>query len=441
MIRESFITLVSRVALFLVGLASSVTIARVLGPEGRGIVALLTTIGALMSVVGNLGISASNVYFGAGRPELGRNLAWMSLVVGCAVGGILMLVMGVLPYLMPGLTRGVDPRLLLLYGVNIPLGLMAAHLTGLLWGMHRVVAANLLGALAAVATLLGYLLLLVPAKTVTVAIIAQLAGQFVALAGLVWYVHRQVNLRLSGLRIQWPVLWDSIAYGLKAQAGNVLQFLNYRLDMLLVNLFLGPTDLGYYAVAVSMTEVIWMPTNSLALVIFPKVSAKQVTDRAQVDIAAAARLGLLLSALLGGTLALAAPLLIRLLFGEAFLPALQALYWLLAGTIIFCLANVLASFTAGKGYPQYGTIAAAVSLPVTIGLDLLLIPRFGIAGAALASTLAYVTATAVLVKQAQRLGAGSLRELLIVTRNDWSRMGTLAQRILSLGKAGVSDKV
>lgn len=430
MVRESVLTLATRTTLALVALASSVTLARVLGPEGRGVIALLTTIGTLMSLVGNLGISASNVYLGAQRPDLRRELVWMSLVAGGAVGGLLLLVMGALPFVVPALTKGVQHWLLLLYGLTVPLGLITGHLTGLLWGMHRVVAANLLGALAPVITLLGYLLILVPTKAVTAAVMAQLAGQVVAFAGLLWYVQRQLRNGSYRSAIRWSVLWNSVTYGLKAQVGNVMQFLNYRLDMLLVNLFLGPTNLGYYAVAVSMAEAIWMPTTSIASVLFPRVAAQQHTEKARHDASTAARFGLLTSVLIGGVLAVVAPVLVRLLFGDAFVPSLRALYGLLPGVVVFSLANVLASFTAGKGHPEYGTLAAAVSLPITIGLDLLLIPRFGILGAAVASTLAYVAATIVLLERALRLGVGSLRDLLMITRRDWLRLWTIAQHVV-----------
>lgn len=62
---------------------------------------------------------------------------------------------------------------------------------------------------------------------------------------------------------------------------------------------------------------------------------------------------------------------------------------LLPGVILLGGAKVLTNEIAGWGYPQYNSFNAGVALILTVILDLILIPRFGILGAALASSIAY----------------------------------------------------
>ena len=63
--------------------------------------------------------------------------------------------------------------------------------------------------------------------------------------------------------------------------GNVLQFFNYRLDLFLVNYFLGPSGVGIYTVAVSMGEMLWYLPNAVSFVIFPKAAntSKEAMNR------------------------------------------------------------------------------------------------------------------------------------------------------------------
>ena len=62
---------------------------------------------------------------------------------------------------------------------------------------------------------------------------------------------------------------------------------------------------------------------------------------------------------------------------------------LLPGVVLLGAGKVLTNDIAGRGYPHYNSIVAGLTLVITVALDLLLIPRMGILGAALASSAAY----------------------------------------------------
>jgi Na+-driven multidrug efflux pump len=91
---------------------------------------------------------------------------------------------------------------------------------------------------------------------------------------------------------------------------------------------------------------------------------------------------------------------------------------LLAGVVALSVHKVLASDLSGRGWPHYPSLTSALALIVTIGGDLLLIPRLGIVGAALASTLAYGVQTIVLLVIYTRVTRTRWQELLIPRRDD-----------------------
>jgi O-antigen/teichoic acid export membrane protein len=88
-------------------------------------------------------------------------------------------------------------------------------------------------------------------------------------------------------------------------------------------------------------------------------------------------------------LALFGNLVIRIVFSSAFLDAYIPLLVLLPGVVLLGAGKVLTHDMAGRGYPQYNSITAGVSLVVTVILDFALIPKMGVAGAAIASTISY----------------------------------------------------
>jgi len=85
----------------------------------------------------------------------------------------------------------------------------------------------------------------------------------------------------------------------------------------------------------------------------------------------------------------AAPLILRILFGAGFVPATTAFRWLLVAAGVRSCGNILISGLRGFGHPGMSTLARFSSAVVTGIALLVLLPRFGITGAAIASLIGY----------------------------------------------------
>jgi O-antigen/teichoic acid export membrane protein len=94
--------------------------------------------------------------------------------------------------------------------------------------------------------------------------------------------------------------------------------------------------------------------------------------------------------------AVAAPVVLPLVYGPAFSAATIPTWILLVGMAGGSVYGVLSAFLSGIGRPGLTSIAQAAGLVVTVALDLALIPHLGIIGAATASTFAYLTTAGVL---------------------------------------------
>ncbi len=387
--RQVGATLFSQVAALFLIVANAAIIARVLGPAGKGAYTLATLAPTVLGLLLGLGLGVANAFFAGSRrftvAQLTRNSTGFALLASAA--GLMAVAVlarsGLLARLLPGVPITVATLALTIF----PLALFTGFLTSTLQGIGRIYAVNVVTLGQALANLLltmAFVLLLgwgLPG--------AVLAFAGAAAVALLIAAHL---LRADGgayhPALESAVLRPALSFGLRGYIGNVLQFFNYRLDAFLVNAFLGPAGVGIYSVSVSLAEMLWYLPNAVSFVIFPRAARTRPKEmNAFTPRVFRATLGL--TALGGLALALLGPALIRLIYGPAFASAFLPLLALLPGVVLLGGAKVLTNEIAGRGHPLYNSLASALGLVLTVGLDLYLIPRWGVLGAAVASSIAY----------------------------------------------------
>ncbi len=265
--------------------------------------------------------------------------------------------------------------------------------------------------------MLQAILALAGSLTATSALVALAIGAASsAVSGLV-LVRREAPLRLG---LDSKILRSFLNFGLRGYLANLMQFMNYRLDALIVNGLLGLVSVGYYSIATAMAEALWYGANALALVLFPHVSSleRKEADRITPVVCRNAIFMTLIGAVL---MFIVSRRLIQVVLGSGMAPALHPLWLLLPGIVTLTAAKVISSYLSGIGKPTYSTYIGAGTVVLTVILDLVLIPRFGINGAAVASSIVY-TLTAATYVWVLRLESGAgLLETLIVRPSDFVR--------------------
>lgn len=240
-------------------------------------------------------------------------------------------------------------------------------------------------------------------------------------------VATAVVFGMEGVRGTPPGGPLAIAQGIRIAApsyvGNILQFLNYRLDFFLVAAFRTTTEVGLYALAASLAQLLWLVSNTMATVLFPRVASDDEARGVAVERTAFfSRFALASTLVLGIVLALIADPFLRIVYGAEYVPATLPIWLLLPGIVAFAPVNVLAAHLAGAGRPEFNVVVAAISVIVTVALDLVLIPAFGIAGAAVATSVAYATSAALTVAIFHRSTGQAVRSALIIQREDVRRV-------------------
>jgi O-antigen/teichoic acid export membrane protein len=180
----------------------------------------------------------------------------------------------------------------------------------------------------------------------------------------------------------------TVSFGLKAHIGRLMEVGNYRGDQWMLGAMVGPRELGLYSIAVAWAELLFYLPGVLVLVQRPdlvRASAAEAVRRAlQV-----CRVGFWLSGAAAAVMVVIAPFLCVGIFGARFHGSIDDLRVLALGAFGIVAFELLRNALTAQRRPMLGSAAVGVAFVLTVVLDVLLIPRYGGLGAALATTVAY----------------------------------------------------
>lgn len=200
---------------------------------------------------------------------------------------------------------------------------------------------------------------------------------------------------------------------------TVLVFLTatlYHVDILLLRPIAGGTQTGYYKAALIIAELLWFVPNTVQTILLQTTSEMWSQDQSDVinDMSSRiTRYTLLLTTIMAIGIGALAQTFLPLYFGEEFSAAIGPLLLLLPGTIGFAIARPLFAIGQGKGELRILVISTTVASVLNIGLNLLLIPRYGTHGAAGATSVSYASMMLLHVWSARQMGLNPLSDLRV----------------------------
>jgi O-antigen/teichoic acid export membrane protein len=389
--KEAAMSSVTGVVVFSLSLLTAPILARALGPDGRGDLAAVLMPAIVLAWILSLGVPSAAAYFVDEIPE--RQLLSSVTLLGLAVGGP---VCAGLWFLLPAFLDGHSPTTLVwariaLVAAPFSMGLQSAleilrrRGAGASWNRWRS-APVILSATGIVA------LAVFDRLTLQTALAAYFVGNTIPLPLLVARL-----VRGEGGGPSWGALRLMLPYASKSAVVVGATALTVRLDQVVLAAMVPSGQLGIYAVAVTASAASGPLTSGLSLALFGHQRSERSSSRASARYRRTIVLTLLLSSTTACAVALAAPLLLPLVFGQEFSGAVGPLWILLPGQVAIDLLVVLTTGLYADGRPQEAMRAALLGGVITgVGL-FTLVPRFGIMGAAITTSLAYVSGVIFLV--------------------------------------------
>jgi O-antigen/teichoic acid export membrane protein len=423
LVHDGLYTFVVQTLMILGSLAVGVLTARVLGPAGKGIYALPVVQAGLVSAWFS-GLSSSTSYYLLNGRAGRQIIRPLTLVTACfvVVSAVAVIVIAWL-----GNALWAAPAAI----ASLPAAAAVFAVRGYVTGIKQVRYVSTLSVATVLATLaltaVGFLTI---ARSPTIAIVAWVAST--TLVGIVAWIAMMLHARRlptgNGVRLA-----DFGRFSIKGGATALVSLLNYRADLYIVALMLPAADLGLYSVATSAPQALLFPAQVTSIVASPHIGG--LDKRAAADLTArCVRHSLLVSIVICIIVFALAPIVVGLFYGAAFLPLVPSLRILLVGVVALALAGPISSYyTLKLAKPDIPLVIAAISAIICIAGTVVLIPHYGIVGAAIASSAAYVITQVLSLWYFRRTTGVGLRSMLVPTAVDLRSYVEIASGLLRDG--------
>ena len=386
LVRDSALTFLTRIVFFILQGISALLLARSLGPEGRGLYSLIVTLPHIAALICNLGFSVCCTYF-VSSGLLPKNKVFSLAVIFPVITGVIIIVpLSIWTQSYIDIYPEVPAPLFRIALFLIPIIALFNNSIAFLQGEKRFKSFNLTNISNPGLFLIFFILfVLVFDLGIYGAIFSWQVGFFLAFLIGLYFILKSNRFTFQ---VSIPELKKMTKYGSRVAVSELLTFLNYRLDIFLVGYFLDVKAVGLYTVAVVIAETLWFLASSISSVLLPNLSECDL-KQAQLLLARAFSFVLWTTVFMLLFLYVFDRILLNLAFGNDFIQSLKPLRYLYPGVLLLSLLKVISSYILARGKPSITMIIALVGLFLNVFLNIQLIPKLGIRGAAISSSVAY----------------------------------------------------
>jgi O-antigen/teichoic acid export membrane protein len=368
--------------------------ARFLGPDGLGLFSMAMMIVGIIELIALFGIDGALVKFVAEYKEQKEKLyslfssaIFTILIIGIIVSSALFVFSDTFANVfdMPSLSL-----LLKIYAIAFPFSLAHGIILGYFTGLREMryyAFIRILQASLALAFIVAFLMI---GLGVEGAILGTVFAIVVTVCVAMVIVKRFIHFTVSDYKKSTKML---TSFGSRLVGANMIGQIYYYIDIIMIGYFLTSTEVGYYAVAISLSRFFWLVPRAIATVAYPTISeywAKNDLQAINKLVDKATKYSACILVFAGMSVIFFAKDIITFLFTPEFLPAVLPLTILIIGTVTSGILRSVGGLFASVGKVNLVLKISAIGAVGDIILNIALIPTYGILGAATATTTSYV---------------------------------------------------
>lgn len=409
---------------FVIRFITSILVARWLGAEGKGLYASLLLVPNMMISLGELGTRQSIVYY------LGRKIYPLNAIVNTALA---MMFVFTIPLailciiVFNSYYESLFPIAAQLIAIlTIPITLTVKVMSGVFLGLNKVgVYSKVTWIPATIELAFSYLLIYLFNFGLFGAVVSLVLGSLFTIIYGLSIIRNDVefNLNECSLSIAKAILTKGVLFAL---ALFIIQ-LNYRVDIFLLKGMVTMDEVGKYSVGVSLAEVLWQIPSAVAVVILARTASAN-SDSQKHKVAQALRVSLVVMTCVALIAIMALNYLIPVIYGNSYADSVEVNRILMIGVVVFTFYKILNSRIAGQGKPQIALFLFLPCLMLKVVLNIILVPKYGINGAAWASNISYLLASVLILIAFCKTEKLSIKDVLAPNIEDYKFIKSLIKK-------------
>ena len=404
--------IIYRFFFLIIQFAGSILLANLLNPGAFGIVSLTIVNASLFTLVSGLGIEAIIIHK-LTNSKWEFQEAHSFLIMGMFLQILLFILFETISLLLLGSTLLSNSSIeYLIPEVAYILGLVLVEkFLSILYPLHYIKAANIILLLTAF-IFLCFLLFIYKFQFISLTSGIRYLATYTFLQGALlalFFYFKVKGVKL--IRPTWQNIFSAIQLSVVVMVTNIVQLLAYRLDFWLIKYYHGEETVGVFAQANKMANLLWVLPNIIALTLLPRFS--KISEE---DFALLAKILLWLNFIVCFLAVGATTVLFYTIIDKEYFSGLLAYYLMIPGYFFWSIVIYYGAYIAWKGEFKRNLLASTLCLVLILVLDILLIPKLSLNGAAIANSLAY-TIILLFYFQTVKLGPKiSFKEVLFINK-------------------------
>lgn len=414
----------TKIVMIVVGLGSSIIIARTLGPEKNGIIASLLVYPELFMIIGSLGIRQSTTFFVGKSIYTDAQVKRAITQIWFFTSLFSLTTCFILLFFTSGSTNPIVYIILVL--IPLPLSLYNTYNSGFFLGKNNIGYFNRINWLPSFLTFVGVALFV---SLLNFDIEGYLFSKILGpLAITLILVFKSKFWKFFSLNIEKEVIKKMLSLGLIYALALLVMNLNYRLDIIILDQLSTNYEVGIYSKGSNLIQYLWQIPMFMGTIIFARSAVSKNDIAFSKNVVQLLRLSLIAIFIALIVLVVFSEQIIVGLFGIDFIESVSVLIYLIPGVFLLTIFKVTNMDLAGKGMPWVSLKAMVPALVLNVVLNLILIPKFQADGAAIASTISYSFAGIAFLFMYSNASKLSIREIVYYKKSDFNPIIDLLQK-------------
>jgi len=399
-------TFVSRFLILILSFGLVIFSTNMWGSEGKGTISIVIANAAIVSFFSSIFAGSSTSYFAS-------KFKTEQILVYSYIWSVMM---GILIPVIFSFADIQAEYLIHLIGISVFSALLSVNIN-LFIGKQNIKLFNVYTILQQFVHIvfIGFFIYILQLKDVSVYFEAQIC----CLAFLFLMSFFQVirKCKISDISFSKKVFKSMFEYGWKTQLSAFVQFLNYRLSFYFLEHFEGIGSVGVFSIGITFSEAIWTITRSIAVVLYSDVVNSKSKEESMLKTKSSLKLSSILMVVFLLGIIIIPGSVYEMIFGRAFRGTKEIMLLLSPGIFAIAVSDMIGYYFSGIKELKILNIKSIVGLVITLVFSFLLIPKYGIFGACIVTTLSYSVSALLLFLKFYRSTEFRIQDYLI-TKED-----------------------